>query len=292
MSGDVASLGSRRVGGSQYRGRRAGLVLAVLLCGSALATAGCSPSAVDAKAQTGNVGVKLTATVNGTTYRLQGTFIVSGPTTTTLDTTLNPAAVTLTATLPVGNYAIALQDGWALQRLDPAGFVTVQASLVSPNPTAFSITAASTTDVVFQFSTDGTIVALTDGVLNVTIGVQNTSAVTGGLRLTWSLVGQVSGNTLTCASIPGAQTIDVLATSTTNPLVLIDNLFPCTAGTGDALGFPFDTYTISVALLDGLGQAIGTAPPVTVTLPPSPCVAIVSGSCLQSLSFTEQVPGL
>jgi hypothetical protein len=148
----------------------------VLLCATALAWPFTScRSSSDPAEGAGGVGtlrMDLTTQTSGTTYRLQNaTFSITGTTSMTLSET-DPDEPVLSATLPVGSYEILLQDGWSLARLDGTTWDVVQATLVSPNPTSFTIVAGGTTSVVFQFETNGTIVSVGTGTLDVTIDVQ------------------------------------------------------------------------------------------------------------------------
>jgi hypothetical protein len=136
---------------------------------------GCGPGSDPPKITTpvGTFQMALTTQSNGTTYRLRnGKFAITGPVSTTLDTEADPTAAVLAATLPVGSYGLDLLDGWFLERLDSATFVVVQATLVSANPTTFSIGSAATTSVAYQFVTDGTIVSIGTGTVDVRITVQ------------------------------------------------------------------------------------------------------------------------
>lgn len=127
--------------------------------------------------KTGTLRMALTGQSNGITYRLRSaTFDIAGPNTTTLDSETNPDATVLTATLATGGYSITLHDGWYLERLDGASFVQVQATLLSPSIQPFTIVASQTTTVTYRFSTDGTIVEIGNGTLDVVIDVTTTCA--------------------------------------------------------------------------------------------------------------------
>ena len=110
------------------------------------------------------------------------------------------------------------------------------------------------------------------------------------MQLTWTLEGDTSHNQLTCGQVSGATTVDVAATSTTNVGTAFDNSFPCTAGTGQATGYLFGTYTVSVSLLDAGMAAIGSTS-FTATFGSSPCDAIVSGSCIHNRTVQIPIPG-
>jgi hypothetical protein len=146
------------------------VVLGVLAAGAAACRSGGDSGA--GAPPVGVLQMPLVATAEGNTYRLRhATFTVTGPTAATLDSEAQPDAASLTATLTTGAYSIALAPGWSLERLDGGGAVVVSAALTSPNPTTFTIAAAATTMVAYQFTTDGRVVTFNMGTLEVTIGV-------------------------------------------------------------------------------------------------------------------------
>jgi hypothetical protein len=134
------------------------------------------------EAATGNVNLALLGQApSGVQYRLRNaTFNVTGPTSVSLDSEVDPNATALSATLSVGSYSAQLAGQWALERLDAMGPVVVEATLVSPNPATFDVIAGSVTNLVFQFATNGTIVTIGTGDLQISIGVTETSGGGGG----------------------------------------------------------------------------------------------------------------
>jgi hypothetical protein len=124
----------------------------------------------------GTVVLSLTGQTNGTTYRLrQAVFEVTGPTNTTLNSESDPNGAVLAATLSTGGYLIALQSGWFLERLNGMTAEPVDATLVSANPQMFGISSAATSTVLFRFETDGTIIDIGTGQLEVAIEVNETT---------------------------------------------------------------------------------------------------------------------
>jgi hypothetical protein len=196
--------------------RSLGLVFA--LCVGALSLTACASGSGDKapSAHDGNVGtlaLALTGQTNGTTYRLRNAiFDIAGPTMTTLDSESDPNGAVLATTLATGGYSITLESGWSLEKLGPMGAQTVSAALASPNPTSFMVGSGSTASVVFQFSTDGTIVEIGTGRVEVSIGVIETGA-TGCniLAQTGCPMGQacyfggMDGITPTCAQVVDAK---------------------------------------------------------------------------------------
>jgi hypothetical protein len=156
-----------------HRGIRgwACVVLAVLM--------GCAACGTDDTSRaTGALAMLLSTEVNGATYRLSAArFEVTGTESATLNSDDDPDASSLEVVLDAGNYDVLLRDGWRLEkRTDPGGeFAAVSATLVSPNPAAFSIIEGETTRVAFAFETDGVIVDLGKGTLQLVIDVTETS---------------------------------------------------------------------------------------------------------------------
>ena len=147
-----------------------------------VAAGGCS-SASDAgrETATGKVSMQLTGQTNGNSYRLRNArFDVAGPQSITLDSESDLTAATLNATLSTGNYTITLEPGWSLERNDMGTFEVVNATLASMNPQSFQILGGGTTNVAFQFSTDGTLVTIGTGQLSVSIGITETGMSGGG----------------------------------------------------------------------------------------------------------------
>jgi len=154
---------------------RKGVGVSVLLGVLALTASvtGCSSGGDQgAESETGKVSMQLTGQTNGNTYRLRNArFDVTGPTATVLDSESDLMATTLNATLSTGSYSINLEPGWSLERSDAGMFEVVDATLVSPNPKDFQILGGGTTNIAYQFSTNGTIVTIGTGQLSVSISV-------------------------------------------------------------------------------------------------------------------------
>jgi hypothetical protein len=128
---------------------------------------------------TGQVRVALTSSAGGATYVLaDATFLVTRiqPPPTPDEITgvrlraPDPTAGDVVATLGVGRYAVALVDGWQLERQDsPTSLVPVQATLLSANPASVSIFSGQTSMVTFQFQTTG--IPITFGPGTIDIGI-------------------------------------------------------------------------------------------------------------------------
>jgi hypothetical protein len=154
-----------------------GISLCFAVLGATVAISGCSSGAErGSEAATGTVSMQLTGQTNGNSYRLRNArFEVLGPTMAVLDSESDLTVTTLNTTLPSGAYTITLVPGWSLERNDGGTFNVVQATLSSMNPESFQILGGGTTNVAFQFSTDGTLVTIGTGQLSVSIGVTETS---------------------------------------------------------------------------------------------------------------------
>ncbi|MDZ4697300.1 MAG: hypothetical protein SGI86_19335 [Deltaproteobacteria bacterium] len=136
-----------------------------------LAAASCD-SDPPAPASTGSVSLALTANTGGVIYRLRNArFVISNGSTVlqTLDSETDPDATFLSATIAIGSYSINLESGWALERTDTG--TVIDATLISPNPTAFQIFAGSTTTVTYRFSTSLGVITIGTGTLRVGIEV-------------------------------------------------------------------------------------------------------------------------
>ncbi|HKO93574.1 MAG TPA: lysyl oxidase family protein, partial [Polyangiaceae bacterium] len=92
---------------------------------------------------------------SGTAYRLrQAIIVVQGPSSTTfLDSDVEPDSTSLGATVAVGSYTAFLQEGWVLERISgPSGSQPLSATLLSPNPMAFSVESGASTGVPLRFA--------------------------------------------------------------------------------------------------------------------------------------------
>ncbi len=140
---------------------------------AAASVGGCSSRAdPSSEAQNGAVSMQLTGQTNGNSYRLRNArFDVSGPTMTVFDSETDLTLTTLNATLSTGNYTITLEPGWSLEKLIDGTFQVVDATLTSPNPQSFQILGGATTNEAYQFSTNGTVVTIGSGQLDLSIGV-------------------------------------------------------------------------------------------------------------------------
>lgn len=141
----------------------------IVLC--TIALEGCSHWSAASDEASSQVELPLIAVVDGVTYRLRhAVFDISGGATLTLNSEDDLDARVLIADLRPGTYMISLREGWALERATTAGWLALEATLVSPNPTTVDILPGVVARVVYRFETDGTIVTTGGG--NLEIGFQ------------------------------------------------------------------------------------------------------------------------
>jgi len=135
---------------------------------------GCgSENKASESANVGTVTIPLQAQVNGTNYRLEAVFEITGPQgVTTLTTT--PDQPVLTTTLPTGQYTAVLES-FTLFKDDGSGTFNAVEATVESNTQNFTIADHSTTTISFQFDTDGVIVPVGSGNVDITFGVTDTS---------------------------------------------------------------------------------------------------------------------
>lgn len=128
----------------------------------------------------GTVTLPLEATApSGAIYRLVGEFTITGATTLSLST-VNHTGSSISQQLGVGQYGIALNSGWTLQRNESGTFVpTSNAQLIGPSTQTFDITRDAVTRVTFSFEVDGQVV-FAEGELQVDFSVQERPPGVGG----------------------------------------------------------------------------------------------------------------
>jgi hypothetical protein len=121
----------------------------------------------------GELSMPLVTTTNGHTYRLSGSFYVSGPTTQFF---AMGDETEIHATLRTGAYWSTLYN-YTLSRLDENGvYQPVQAQLTS-NAQNFTIFNNTTTTLSWEFGTDGVIIRVGNGNLEVNVDVTETPPV-------------------------------------------------------------------------------------------------------------------
>ncbi len=148
-------------------------VLAVAVAATTLTACG-TDQGESAAPHVGTVTIPLQAEVDGTRYRLGAVLDITGGQggVTTLATT--PDQPTLVATLPVGQYTATLVS-FTLFKDDGTGTFHAVEATVESSSQSFGISNDSSTTISFQFDTDGTVVPVGSGNVNVTFGVTDTS---------------------------------------------------------------------------------------------------------------------
>jgi len=154
---------------------RLSALVCILGLSSVTVLPGCSSDDSQQETKAGTLDLALTGVSStGALYRLRnGDFTVQGPTTTTFSTETDPDAPSVQLQLAAGDYLITLADGWLLEKEVDGEFVEVEATLQSPNPAPFSIASSVQTGVVFEFRSEGEVVELGDGTLDVDIAVDD-----------------------------------------------------------------------------------------------------------------------
>jgi hypothetical protein len=179
--------------------------LAIGLMSGALFATGCSsaPASEQDQDASGTLSLPLLATSDAHTYRLEGQMYVSGPMFVYLD--LSGDTEVLSTALPVGAYDTYLYS-WALTRDDGFGnFLPVDARLISSASPSFSIFNQTTSTISFQFESDGQVVSVGSGSLNVAVEVTETPGACTPLGSdcpagTWCAPPELTGAPLSCIS--------------------------------------------------------------------------------------------
>ncbi|HEV8550414.1 MAG TPA: hypothetical protein VGQ57_15325 [Polyangiaceae bacterium] len=153
------------------------------------------------EATTGTLSMPLVTQSNGHTYRLTGNIVIYG----TEYTQISMGDETeIKETLPTGGY-FAYLNYFQLERLDETTgeYKPVSANLVSSYYQSFTIYNRTTTTISFDFETDGVVVTLGSGNLNVDINVSETPPVCTILGTdcpdgTWCAPPELTGQPLSC----------------------------------------------------------------------------------------------
>jgi hypothetical protein len=134
-----------------------------------------SPGTPEEAAESGTLELPLLSSTNGHTYWLTGYMYVSGPSFSYVD--LSGDSQVLSLPLSTGDYAAQLYS-WTLLRDDGSGtFIPVTAALLSSSYVPFSIYHGAKTTLTFEFETDGVVVQVGAGTLDVRVDVNETAAV-------------------------------------------------------------------------------------------------------------------
>jgi 6-phosphogluconolactonase (cycloisomerase 2 family) len=102
---------------------------------------------------------------SGTVYRLRdATVTVTGPDSTQVfHTEDDPNRTSLSANVVVGDYSALLSPGFRIERIHGMTATTIDAELISPNPSAFTVLPQQRTTVPLRFRVDAEEVDLTQG---------------------------------------------------------------------------------------------------------------------------------
>jgi len=166
------------------------------------ATAALSLTACAAPDHTGQIDLSLTGTsASGITYRLRDAelTITGADGSFVFHTEDDPDRRLITQHLDVGGYTLRVTPGWRLERLRAAGSPqTVVATLISPDPLPFTVTADTLTPVVVRFQTGGEVVPLAQGDAGISIDVED--------RFHFALSQVIDGQTVTCNDVTTTET--------------------------------------------------------------------------------------
>ncbi|WP_437779196.1 hypothetical protein [Sorangium sp. So ce1097] len=179
------------------------LLAAAPLLPACTAAPGGTEHADDAES-TGRASLSLVSETNGRVYRLSNAlFAIEGPIFTYLSSSDRPDETVLSAALPTGDYQGFLEPGWVLERYEGDTFVPVQAALISPNPAGFTIFDGATTELVYRFQTDGTIITIGNGQLDISIEVTEVGGActplgAGCTEPAWCVPGELLGGAPSC----------------------------------------------------------------------------------------------
>jgi len=102
-------------------------------------------------------------------YLRDASFTVTGEQETTIEVGDQPIVRT---SLPAGDYALELNEGWWMEREDAGVLERVDAELLSPNPMSFSIVSGEETAVSLRFLVAGETIAFDPGELVVNMQVE------------------------------------------------------------------------------------------------------------------------
>jgi hypothetical protein len=237
-----------------------------LFCAVAL-TSGCGNSRPDARAEHGTISVALTGSSNsGVRYRLRDAdFSISGASELVLSSESDLDAEELAADLPAGDYQVALEEGWSLERETDAGFQAVEAELTSDNPVDFEILDGQNTFVSFRFQA-GELVNMGEGSLGIGIEIDDgppLSDVASGLDgalLTLSCIQHTSIRT--CLSSPAGA-----CPRTDDPVLTGALTTDTTVELGGEPGVLYDVRLRVVGLVEGKPYVGGTDQSSGVELP-------------------------
>ncbi|MCA9591183.1 MAG: hypothetical protein KC657_38070 [Myxococcales bacterium] len=106
----------------------------------------------------------------------------------------------------------------------------------------------------------------------------------GAIHLSWT-IRKASGGVGTCADAIGENGVN-LAVTPMGAQNGFEKTFSCAAGTGDFPDLAFGQYFAAVAIINGAGLALGSAPVASISLTPTPCDMVVGTDCYKNLDVT------
>lgn len=133
------------------------------------------PSGVDVAAA-GQLALPIGATgESGVSYRLRdAVFVISGPTSTTIESEDHLLESSVRLTLPLGSYTVELMPGWTLEMWDGSTGIPLMATLHSENPRNATVASGILTRVTFEFEVgDNNFVVMAPGMLEIGIAIDD-----------------------------------------------------------------------------------------------------------------------
>lgn len=265
---------------------------------------------------TGTLGMGLTATgSSGNMYRLRSAvFHITGASEVDVSSEDDLDADTIRVELQAGNYVVALEPGWYLERSRPGGtFVRVDATLLSSASQAVAIPASQTTNVVYRFGVDGVGIEMT-GDLVIGIDVEEPPCDGGSVCLPAcgtgsSLAMAHAGKTSTVHAVeqdidpPTGQQVFTLPPMTANLRITADGVLvsstilndPNVTETQAAAFIPSGTQTLRLSydIRDGSLPYEGQwylRHPTSVPGPRQVCIDLPPGATVTRLDWTDTDP--
>jgi glucose/arabinose dehydrogenase len=124
----------------------------------------------------GQLELRLSAQLDGVTYRLSAVFDVTGAESVVLDTSDAPEATVLTSDLPAGGYLVALRPDFVVSRADGDVLEPLVARLLSDAVQAVQVTANESSRVTYRFALPGGDVTFGSGTLEIGFEVGTSGA--------------------------------------------------------------------------------------------------------------------
>lgn len=150
------------------------------LAASTVLQLGCAPDESSEEASAiGTLRMPLSATsTSGATYRLRNASIdLVGPQLATIATEDHLGETSVQLALATGLYDAVLAGAWTLEKEESGVFQPVSATLLSSNPQSFNILDGQNTLLEFVFQSDGDVIQIGEGTVEVVVRVEDDTTV-------------------------------------------------------------------------------------------------------------------